>query len=153
MSVRVIDSSRLMSERVWIRPPIGKATLRDTLETFVRFRSLMRSPDTCADPMLVQLQDTVSRLISRVLAGDDPRTVFAVDRKPRGRKRNEWREFAAVCEVARLRAAGCDDAVARVANVFNSGNVRTLERWMQHWDFRQVNVDEYVELLKGAGLL
>lgn len=97
-------------------------------------------------------QAFVDSLLRRVLAGEDPRRVFHLEKQRRGVKRTAPRELAAVHEFARLRAAGAENAAELVAEAF-AATPRTLERWCRRWDVGQVNLAEYQAQLRSLGLM
>lgn len=103
-------------------------------------------------------QALIDELLQRVLDGEDPRTVFALEKRRRGPKNNPAREIAASLEVARLMARHGMSMVESVGEVaaapaFGVADVRTIDRWCKRWDVSADDVAEYEAQLRAAGLL
>jgi hypothetical protein len=172
----VVDSTRLVEP--WLRvvdDAFGTVELRGSLESYLKLSQVERLKPGESPPLAVmtiedhrlkfppieyeryqsvKLQTFVDSLLRRVLDGEDPRTVFALDKTKRGLKGNTARQIAATAEVARLVAEGFDrvEMTALVAEFFGT-TPRTVERWCAEWDDRKVNIAVYVRDLKTAGLL
>ena len=162
--VRAIDSTALMSQG---NPPLHTG-LRERLTEYLALPAVARQRggettrwiggaqrENKGQSAAASLQATVDQCLSRVLAGEDPRTVFKLNHGKRGEKVNLAREQAAVCEVARLVSAGLSrpDAIGVVAIEFGEKATKTVERWCAKWDETSVDVEEYVTRLKDAKLI
>jgi hypothetical protein len=173
----VIDSTKLAQPRVrMVEKAIeGVTGLREQLEDYLAFDqpARLKAGEARPSPVMtvsergtlvptpenarfeaVRLQELVDGLLRRVLDGESPRSVFALDKKKPGLKSDKARQIAAVAEVARLVEEGFDRAeiTALVAEFFRM-DARTVERWCGEWKDQKVDVARYVKDLKAAGLL
>lgn len=140
------------------------APLRQRLTEYLNAPSVSRQADVSLGYGAVRqseadrvayIQSTVDDCLRRVLSGEDPRKIFALDGGRRGLKAKPRSEMAAAFELERLKAEGVSLAEAKlmVAEKF-CRTTRTVENWRsKHAKQTSEMLPAYLDALRASGLL